>query len=402
VLVTGGVSGGDSTNGAELYDPATGDWSPAAPMQTLRSNHAAVLLNDGRVLVAGGLKNGTPPTTAEIYNPATNTWTTTGSTVNSYRNPVAIRLQDGRVLLVGGVGYDGYSETYDPLTGKWTRNQMQATRTGASGARLRDGRVLVQGGTGNDKSSSELFDPRTNTWTATGHAHADHSGATMVSLPDGRAVLAGGTDNFQADDQVEIYDDATGTWSLIEPLAAARYHHAAVVLGDGSMLAIAGRDSTSGPGLRSSERYFPASMGTPVDPDLELPISTPTPEPTATATPEPVPTATPQPPGTPLPKYVPAPKVADPRFAKLPKTLKAGRSGAVRVSVTCMGNSTCKGEIVLRLGKATFARARFTLAPSKSGSVTLKLSKGERRRLAKRGTRATLVLGGRRTDVQIR
>jgi hypothetical protein len=66
VLVAGGVpNSGEwaALSGAELYDPATGAWAAAAPMEIPRVHHTAVLLQDGSVLVAGG----SPRTLTELY-----------------------------------------------------------------------------------------------------------------------------------------------------------------------------------------------------------------------------------------------------------------------------------------------------------------------------------------------
>ena len=38
----------------EVYDPATGEWSAAAPMATARYSHSCAVL-DGRLWVAGGV-----------------------------------------------------------------------------------------------------------------------------------------------------------------------------------------------------------------------------------------------------------------------------------------------------------------------------------------------------------
>ena len=61
---------------AELYDPATGIFSPTGSMTTPRGLPTATLLPNGSVLVAGGWHVGpvVPLATAELYDPATGTF----------------------------------------------------------------------------------------------------------------------------------------------------------------------------------------------------------------------------------------------------------------------------------------------------------------------------------------
>lgn len=54
---------------------STNSWSAAASMSAARFGHTATVLLDGRVLMAGGGSN----PDAEIYNPATGTWSPTGA-----------------------------------------------------------------------------------------------------------------------------------------------------------------------------------------------------------------------------------------------------------------------------------------------------------------------------------
>jgi hypothetical protein len=62
------VAGGSSY--AEVYDPGTGTWSPAASMIRTRYNHTATLLSTGDVLVAGGADSTTNYMTAtELFKP---------------------------------------------------------------------------------------------------------------------------------------------------------------------------------------------------------------------------------------------------------------------------------------------------------------------------------------------
>jgi len=101
VLVAGGVgpfcAGCNSGMTAELFDPATGTWSPTGSMSIFRSQHTATLLSNGKVLVAGG--NGA---TAEVYDPATGTFSPSGSMTTTRANHTATLLPDGRVLVSGG------------------------------------------------------------------------------------------------------------------------------------------------------------------------------------------------------------------------------------------------------------------------------------------------------------
>src|SRR5512142_2455609 len=86
VLVAGGSGGGSNAlNSAELYHPATGTWPVTGRMHQGRSGlngagASATLLPNGEVLVAGGEDaNFNLLASAELYNPATGTFTPTGS-----------------------------------------------------------------------------------------------------------------------------------------------------------------------------------------------------------------------------------------------------------------------------------------------------------------------------------
>jgi hypothetical protein len=85
VLVAGGyLSPGVLTGSAELYDPATGTWSPTGSLAIPRQFHQSALLPGGKVLVAGGLgMDGQGAfltlSSAEIYDPATGLWSPAGN-----------------------------------------------------------------------------------------------------------------------------------------------------------------------------------------------------------------------------------------------------------------------------------------------------------------------------------
>ena len=133
VLVVGG--GVDVGTTAELYDPATDTFAPTGPMTVARVGFlTATLLADGRVLLAGGLVplTGDPRTTpdytatAEVYDPATGTFSPVGPMAAPRYWHAASILADGTVLVAGGshartsqglpiVASD--AEIFDPATG---------------------------------------------------------------------------------------------------------------------------------------------------------------------------------------------------------------------------------------------------------------------------------------------
>ena len=109
VLVIGGrtSSGGVFVATAERFDPATDTWSPAGTMSTGRANFVAAMTPAGTVVAAGGLFTTTntslPTSSADEWNPATGTWSPTAPMQVARRNAAVTSLADGRVLVVGGL-----------------------------------------------------------------------------------------------------------------------------------------------------------------------------------------------------------------------------------------------------------------------------------------------------------
>jgi hypothetical protein len=116
-LVTGGFL--EETNtpsaGACLYDPVNGTFGATGNMTTARYYHTATALGDGTVLIAGGEVSGhilLVTASAELYDPATGTFSPTGDMTTARMNHTATLLQDGTVLVAGG-GTAG-TEIYHP------------------------------------------------------------------------------------------------------------------------------------------------------------------------------------------------------------------------------------------------------------------------------------------------
>ncbi len=116
VLLTGGYSGIDPSGGvvllatAEIFDPRTNTFHVTSRMRVPRWLHVAAPLPDGRVLIAGGTTepggsaatwSGNGIADAEVFDPATGQFTSIAPMLHPRMHAIAIPLSDGRVLIAG-------------------------------------------------------------------------------------------------------------------------------------------------------------------------------------------------------------------------------------------------------------------------------------------------------------
>ncbi len=221
---------------AELYDPTSGTWRPTSRLPAPRYGFAMVALPDGRVLVTGGTSATEQSLTSSYLfdpRPGRERWTKTGALHTPRSSPTAVLLSDGRVLVLGG--YDMRQK--ESLWG--------AVGPGALLAGYRPNsppgpRATIAPPANNGPlftvpaiATAELFDPASGTWSPTGPMHAARYGAAAVTLVDGRVLVVGSRDEESVGvggevyagtvDGAEIYDPASGRFSLTDDLPGARW-----------------------------------------------------------------------------------------------------------------------------------------------------------------------------------
>jgi hypothetical protein len=259
-----------SPSAVQTRHPAA--WSGTGDLVAQRRGGAytATLLADGLVLVAGGSDSGEPLASAELYNPHTGTWSLTGTMVVPRAFHTATLLSDGRVLVAGGgreLGFSSFdllasSEVYDPASGIWSASGGMTTgRWRHTATLLADGRVLVAGGDEKPGApSAELFDPATQTWSPTGSMTTGRRWFTATLLTDGTVLVAGGAGDDYPEPLTasEVFDPASDTWISAGNMTSGYVYPISTLLKDGRVLVVGG--ATRGEAQAVGEVYEPISQ----------------------------------------------------------------------------------------------------------------------------------------------
>lgn len=307
VLVAGGTRFGSPRDGTKLttlLDPGTNQWIPGPLMQRRRWYPSLLELGDGRSLVFGGWADSKHPLeSVEMLNRAATKFSLLPQSADR-----ELGLYPGMHLLPNGnvffsseedAGFVEQPAVFNPATNAWH-----------SVARMLDGprwqtpsvllpglhEVLVPGGTsslkdnfGGAKSSAEIFDfgAASPGWRLTGSMAFARRNDNAVLLADGTVLAVGGNQTgFYGNPvfEAELFDPATDAWTTMAAQQAPRGHHSiALLLPDGRVLSAGQTDGDQGntgeiyspPYLFKGTRPVIDSVASSVGYGDPLPISTP-------------------------------------------------------------------------------------------------------------------------------
>jgi Kelch motif/Galactose oxidase, central domain len=248
VLVAGGQNAAQQAlSSTEIYDPETNAFRSGPSMSTPRIHHLAAELPDGRILIHGGSIDGTDYplsllTDAEIFDPASGEFSEAEKATYWRYGGESTPLADGRVLVTGGGS--SRAEVFHPATNAFVVVDQMPSLGYHSCTLLKAEDVLCVG-MPVPTCSSALFDPGTETFSCGPDSTLLRSLQSAVRLDDDRVLLMGGWNHGTkyVIAEAETYDPVSDTFHATDSLTYERVDHTATKLLDGRVLVVGGKNS---------------------------------------------------------------------------------------------------------------------------------------------------------------
>jgi galactose oxidase len=260
LLVTGGhLSDQHGLPDANIFDPASVTWSSVQPMHWARWYPTSTTLPDGEVVtLAGRDQDGVEVETPEVWTGSS--WRPlTGAARALPYYPRMFVAPNGLVFYAGELPQSAYLDVRGAGTWLPVATSKYGRRDYGTAVMYRPGKVLIAGGSdppdGAPTNTAEVIDLNQSSpsWHYTDPMRYARRHLNATLLPDGTVLVTGGTTSAGFSDPAgavhaaELWDPASGRWSLLASNSVNRvYHSTTVLLPDGRLLHAGSGD---GPGL---------------------------------------------------------------------------------------------------------------------------------------------------------
>jgi hypothetical protein len=217
-------TGNRTVDNVDIYDVMTNKWT-VARLSTPGNGMAAASLGD-KVFFAGGstyMVSDKREKTVDIYNLATSTWSTT--LLSEGKVGATAVAAKGKVYIAGGVTKNSpagnwYSskriDVYNDATNTWSTLSLNESKFDFAGIAVLDKIYWAGGHSGDMLSTSCLIEIRDVNTGSSSKEYLYRPAAFRVSYGQNAVVSNGKIIFYNSDNSAEfdIYDIATGTWSI--------------------------------------------------------------------------------------------------------------------------------------------------------------------------------------------
>jgi PA14 domain-containing protein/galactose oxidase-like protein/K319-like protein len=264
---TGTGTTNTGNNNTNIFDYSANTLTRGNNMNRARWYSTATTLTNGETYIQGGT-GGTDLPEIRSANGSFRLLSNANTSGLNYSYPRNFVAPDGRVFGFDSGGVMYYVDT-NGLGSLTTVGQLAAPYRGgdASAAMFRPGRILQYGGASNGAIVIDITAGGTPVVTPTQSMSSQRRLSTATLLANGKVLATGGSSVWNqmtgVNTAAEIWDPATGTWTLGAAGALARlYHSTALMLPDATVLVAGG--GAPGPLTNLNvEIYYPPYLFTP-------------------------------------------------------------------------------------------------------------------------------------------
>ena len=278
ILVNGG---GSTVTSTSVYDFRTDTWTRIENMNLRRWYNTSTTLADGRVLTWGGSAISDHTGNMEIYEDGVGWTEIQNSDIAVYKgsgdqtswHPQMFQAPNGKVFIAGPgenmywADVDATGEVLDFAGVRGTDTYSQH----GSYVMYDVGKILKFGGADREANNGVVTDKayiiditgETPVVTETGSLNIKRKFLNGLVLPDGRVMAIGGNtsgakfSDFGTVYSAEVWDPATGEWSVMDSMDIPRnYHSIALLQADGTVFAAGGGLTGGGPADHPDAQVF--------------------------------------------------------------------------------------------------------------------------------------------------
>jgi non-specific serine/threonine protein kinase len=234
------VVGGYRADGAtvatvEVFDPATGAWQ-RGPDLPVALNHAMAATIDDALYVFGGYRHGNIPN-ADAFRLEPAGWRAVARMPDARAAGTAVPAA-GRAFVVGGIATGNRLAqdmlVYAVAADRWSTGPGPPTPREHLGGAAFDGRIYVvggrSGGLDGNLAAFESFDPVTGQWSRLPDLPTRRGGLAAAATWPGEVVAVGGEAEATFA-EVEAFDVRSGRWRALPPLPTPRHGLGVVAIG---------------------------------------------------------------------------------------------------------------------------------------------------------------------------
>lgn len=259
LFAIGGVrDNNQATRSVEIYNPATNRWSEGAAKPTAAANIAGAAI-DGKIYVPGGCTNeGNAVTTFEIYDPQSDSWSK-GPTLPEGRCAYGLAALNDKLYLFGGWNGETFEDTvlvYSFKEETWeTLTSSMPQAKGYVGATVLNDTIYVAGGYDGQTEFNQtyVFEPDSGDWIEKAPMQEKRGGLGLIAAANNLYAVGGGWNHALTSS--EKYDPASNTWTPFETPLAAQWRNLGLAAINTKIYAIGGWNGAENEYLDSVVSY---------------------------------------------------------------------------------------------------------------------------------------------------